>query len=168
MPKAKVKRDYAGALSIQESVDFVGVLATFAQQVKDGIVQSGLNHVGNLVIAEAQKRVPKSSQTGTKRKWSQGYRNRYKKSTPLHTQFILKHQSYRTGKVLAMIVKVRYPQGAHGHLVEFGHRSVLWGRRTGGMVQGKRFMLPAIEAVRSRADNEFKRAVEYAITKAGG
>lgn len=168
MAKAKVKKEYGGSLTIEESINFDGVLANLANQVKIKIQQSGLEAVGKMVIREAEQRAPRSSLTGTKKKWSQSQRQRYGKSKPLHTQFMWKHEKYKNGKVLAMIVKVRYPQGAHGHLVEFGHRSVLWGRRTGAMVEGKRFMLPAVEAVRGRADATFKQAVEVAITMAGG
>ena len=165
---AKHKETFAGAIEIQESVNFEDVLSKLAGQVKISIQQSGLENVGRMVIQEAQQRVPRSSVTGTKKKWSQAYRKKYNKSSPLHTQFITKHKAYKGGKVLAMVVRVRYPQGAHGHLVEFGHKSVLWGRRTGEVIQGKRFMLPAIEAVRSRADEAFKRGVENAIIMAGG
>lgn len=168
MPKAKVKKEYGGSLAIEESINFDGVLANLASQVKIKIQQTGMESVGRMVISEAQKRVPRSSLTGTKKKWSRSQRQRYGKSQPLHTQFMWKHEKYKSGKVLAMIVKVRYPQGAHGHLVEFGHRSVLWGRRTGAVIEGKRFMLPAVEAVRSRANDTFLRAVETAITMAGG
>lgn len=165
---AKHKQQFAGAIEIQESINFDDVLGKLAAQVKISIQQSGLENVGRMVIQEAQQRVPRSSVTGTKKKWSQSYRKRYSRSTPLHTQFITKHKAYRGGKVLAMVVRVKYPQGAHGHLVEFGHKSVLWGRRTGAVIQGKRFMLPAIEAVRERADAAFKRGVEAAIVLAGG
>jgi hypothetical protein len=162
------KERFAGALEIAQDIDMDAMLSKLAGEMKLKGIESGLKHVGQMVIAEAQQRVPRSSQTGTKKKWSRSYRERYKKSTPLHTQFVLKPKEYRGGKVLAVVVRVKYPQGAHGHLVEFGHRSVLWGRRTGGMVQGKRFMLPAIEASRVRADAAFKSGLEAAIVGAGG
>jgi hypothetical protein len=165
---AKKKAEHGGVLEIEESIDFENIALKMAAQVRLNVQQRGLENVGRIVIDEAQKRVPRSSQTGTKKKWSSSYRERYKKSTPLHTQFITKPLSYRGGTVIGMVVKVRYPQGAHGHLVEFGHRSVLWGRRTGNMVQGKRFMLPAIEASKARADNAFRLGVETAIVMAGG
>jgi hypothetical protein len=165
---AKKKKGYGGVLEIEQSIDFEAVASKITGQLRYNVQQKGLENVGRIVIDEAQKRVPKSSQTGTKKKWSRSYRERYRKSTPLHTQFITKPLSYRGGTVIGMVVKVRYPQGAHGHLVEFGHRSVLWGRRTGNMVQGKRFMLPAIEASKTRADNAFRLGVETAIVMAGG
>lgn len=162
------KERFAGGLEIEQDIDMDAMLSRLTGEMKLKGIETGLKHVGQMVIAEAQKRVPRSSETGTKKKWSRSYRQRYRKSTPLHTQFIIKEGKYKNGKILSVVVKVRYPQGAHGHLVEFGHRSVLWGRRTGGMVQGKRFMLPAIEATKTRADAAFKSGLEAAITGAGG
>jgi hypothetical protein len=159
---------FAGGLEIKQDIDMDAMLGKLAGEMKLKGIETGLQHVGQMVIAEAQQRVPRSALTGTKKKWSKSYRQRYRKSTPLHTQFILKPKEYKMGKVLAVVVRVKYPQGAHGHLVEYGHRSVLWGRRTGSMVQGKRFMLPAIEATRSRADAAFKQGLEAAIVGAGG
>lgn len=162
------KRKVGGVVEIHEDVEFDKVLSTLSQEMKLNGIKTGLQSVGQIVIAEAQKRVPKSSETGTKKKWSRSYRQRYRKSTPLHTQFVVKEKEYQAGKVMAIIVKVKYPQGAHAHLVEFGHRSVLWGRRTGNMVQGKRFMLPAIEATKSKAQAAFLTGLEQSIVKAGG
>lgn len=166
MPKKKA--EYGGVLQIEESIDFENVASKMAAQVRFNVQQKGLENVGRIVISEAEKRVPRSSLTGTKKKWSRLYRQKYGNSKPLHTQFMIKPLSYRGGTVIGMVVKVRYPQAAHGHLVEFGHRSVLWKKRTGDMVKGKRFMLPAIEASRSRADNAFRVGVETAIVMAGG
>lgn len=162
------KEKFGGSLEISQDIDMDAMLSRLAGEMKLNGIQSGLKHVGQLVIAEAQKRVPRSALTGTKKKWSASYRQKYRKSTPLHTQFIIKPKEYRGGKVMAVIVRVKYPQGAHGHLVEYGHRSVLWGRQTGGMIQGKRFMLPAVEASRSQADAAFKSGLEAALVGAGG
>jgi hypothetical protein len=162
------KRKVGGVVEIHEDVEFDKILATLAPEMKLTGIKTGLQKVGQIVIAEAQKRVPRSSQTGTKKKWSKSYRQKYRKSTPLHTQFTAKEKEYQAGKVMAVIVKVKYPQGAHAHLVEFGHRSVLWGRRTGGMVQGKRFMLPAIESTKGQVQAAFLSGLENAIIKAGG
>lgn len=165
---AQKRERFAGGVEIKQDIDMDAMLSRLAGEMKLQGIERGLKHVAEMIIAEAQQRVPRSSQTGTKKKWSKSYRQRYRKSTPLHTQFIFKPKSYKAGKVLAVVVKVKYPQGAHGHLVEFGHRSVLWGRRTGAMVAGKRFMLPAIEASRSKADTAFKAGLEAAIVGAGG
>lgn len=40
--------------------------------------------------------------------------------------------------------------GHLGHLIEHGHKKVLWGRRTGGWVEGSPFMRPAWDANKSR------------------
>lgn len=162
------KRKFGGSVEIHEDVEFDKILNTLSQEMKLHGIKSGLENVGQIVISEAQKRVPRSSQTGTKKKWSRSYRQRYRRSSPLHTQFVVKQKEYQGGKVMAVIIKVKYPQGAHAHLVEFGHRSVLWGRRTGSMVQGKRFMLPAIEATKSQAQAAFLTGLEQSIVKAGG
>jgi hypothetical protein len=164
-----VKREkFGGSVEIVQDVDMDALLSRMAAEVKISGIQSGLKSVGQMVISEAQKRVPRSSVTGSKKKWSRSYRQKYGKSQPLHTQFIVKPKEYRGGKVQAVIVRVKYPQGAHGHLVEFGHRSVLWGRRTGAIVQGKQFMRPAVDAVRAQSDAAFKSGLEAAIVAAGG
>ena len=58
-----------------------------------------------------------------------------------------KVKTYNKGGTIVAIVGPSYPSGAHGHLVEFGHRVVTHdGVDTGETVLGEEFMLPAAMA----------------------
>lgn len=47
-------------------------------------------------------------------------------------------------------------KGHHGHLIEFGHKKVLWGKRTNERVKGYPFMRPAWESTKGVILNQFK------------
>lgn len=76
----------------------------------------------------------------------------------LEDTIIKKVKSYDGGKVIVAMVGPSYPDGAHGHLVEDGHRIVTHdGTDTGATVEGKEFMLPAALTTEK---NQTKRLIE--------
>lgn|SRR5690606_6075739 len=54
--------------------------------------------------------------------------------------------------IIATTVGAKWPEGAHAHLVEYGHRMVTHDKREVGTVPAYPFFRPAIEATRSRVN----------------
>lgn len=60
-----------------------------------------------------------------------------------------------------------YPQGAHGHLVEFGHQEVLYGVRTGRRVPPHPFLRPAFDETKHAQRAAMEAAVARTISELG-
>lgn len=56
-------------------------------------------------------------------------------------------REYRRGKTLVAVIGPTWPQGAHGHLVEFGHRVVSHGKDTGKVARPNPFLVPSAQDV---------------------
>lgn len=68
----------------------------------------------------------------------------------LRRSMFQKIKTYRhTGKVIS-VIGPRWPEGAHAHLVEFGHRMVTADGRTVGRVRPHPFLRPAFHSSRSQ------------------
>lgn len=100
---------------------------------------------------------------------------------------------YKGGVVIAGVVGPEYPAGAHGHLVEHGHRIAVrgtgtlmpkpWSKRksppkskigrsgqgvVGGMVKPRPFMAPAVADVAPQIETDIVSALSNAANKASG
>jgi hypothetical protein len=97
---------------------------------------------------------------------SKGYTLRYRKKAGKKRLFSTISTVVRTyDKAMVLVVGPQYPAGAHGHLLEFGHRIVARGkgksssgtgrrkstRDTGGMAKAFPFMRPAAEDAKGKA-----------------
>jgi hypothetical protein len=69
------------------------------------------------------------------------------------------------GDVVVGVVGPEYPAGAHGHLVEHGHKEVLWGVRTGDFVEGAPFMEPAVDSTLEEQKAAVERRIKAGIEK---
>lgn len=67
---------------------------------------------------------------------------------------------------LAIIGPV-YPAGAHGHLVEYGHAEVLWGKATGRRVAPKPFLRPAFDTTKDEQHATMERVVARNMRELG-
>lgn len=104
---------------------------------RDIYLTKGLRKVGTLIKNEAKKRCPKGGpRTG-------------KKAGKKHLRDTIRSEVRDYGRVKVLVVGPEYPAGAHGHLVEFGHREFLFGRETGRRVPPKPFMRPAVDLTKS-------------------
>lgn len=75
---------------------------------------------------------------------------------PLKDTIAVKVMQYQSDKVIVALVGPRRPDGAHGHLVEDGHRVRKRGKKgegpgdfTGARVAGKEFLAPAADQTES-------------------
>jgi len=58
------------------------------------------------------------------------------------------------------VVGPLYPAGAHGHLVEYGHDKILWGRRTSDRVPPHPFLRPAFDESKQSIFAAMKKSLE--------
>ena len=72
--------------------------------------------------------------------------------------------------LIATKIAFRYPFGNHAHLVEFGHKKVLWGKRTAEHVPAYPFFRPAIReanaAIVSAMSSKIKSRLPAAVARA--
>ena len=76
------------------------------------------------------------------------------------------YRQYGPNKGLA-VVGPSYPAGAHGHLVELGHKASGW-NENGPAVPGKYFMLRAYEMCKDRIDRTVVTTLAHEIKAKGG
>ena len=70
----------------------------------------------------------------------------------------------RAGNI-ATAVGPTWPEGAHAHLLEFGHKLIAWGRETGKRVAPRPFMRPAMEASRGQIKAAQELRIHEGLTK---
>ena len=107
------------------------ILGAMPIDVREKVLKSALRKAARVVIKEAKRLVP------------QGDPKHNPGNVSLKDTLKTVRRKYKTAD--AEIVGPEYPQGAHGHLVEFGHEKVLWGLRTGERVKPKPFLRPAAD-----------------------
>lgn len=85
---------------------------------------------------------------------------------PLYTTIRVAIRRY--GDVVFGIMGAKYPEGAHQHLVEFGHQKYLWGKETTATVPGKEFLAPAVDQTEAVGRRNMVAKLKEIIVKAGG
>ena len=103
--------------------------------------------------------------------------NQYRKNLPRTNENKTKHladlvkvrvvEYEATGRTVA-VAGTEWAGGQHAHLVEEGHDMWLWGRETTAKVEGKHYMLKAIEQTKPQAEAAFEKRLALEIKKVGG
>lgn len=122
-------------ISIPEETD--KLLGQIPINLRRRSLKKALRKAGQVVAREARRLAPRPGYPGDK-----------PGKKPLKNTIRVKVSDF--GEVQAAFVGPSYPEGAHGHLVEFGHEEVLWGKRTGGFVREKPFMRPAADSTEAQ------------------
>lgn len=121
---------------------------------KIGAIEKGLRAASKPVIGMAKMLCPQGGpRTGDK-------------AGKKHLRDTIGFVYRRYAKVEMGIVGTLYPAGAHGHLVEYGHQEVLFGKPTGRRVPPKPFMRPAVDQTRGAQVGAFNDAVSKAVGEA--
>lgn len=121
--------------------------------VREKYLKQGLRKAGAVVRNEARKRCPKGGpRTGDK----EGKK---------HLADTIRSEQRDYGEKLVQVIGPEYPAGAHGHLVEFGHEEVLFGRATGRRVPPHPFMRPAADTTKDQQLDALNDAVRAGIEK---
>lgn len=145
-------------------------------------IRQGVANGGRVLIKEMKKRAPRgksaslhSLKTATARyanAANRGALNKKGNVKQLHKSITQRPSSNwpsaaeqaRKG-VIATAVGPSYPEGAHAHLLEFGHKLIAWGRETGQTVRPYPFMRPALEASRSAVLSAQESKLREGITR---
>jgi len=138
-------------------------------------IRSAANKAGRVVIKEQRKRVPRSKRTGSTRLQSQQTSSRLSSRKDLFKAIEQRPSSkwdskaaLARGGIIGTAVGPRWPEGAVTHLIEFGHRLIAWGHRTGSRVKRQPFMRPAQRASRPRISSVFKTTLLAGLKKEAG
>jgi hypothetical protein len=174
----------ANKMQIEASVAEAFPLEDYLQRldimVRHQAIPTALRAASRIVVADAKKRVPRSSKTGTAKKKSKSQQQADARRRPLADSLATKIVSKRDGELTIAISgqkllphemgKRKKSETAHSHLLEFGHRGVFWGRSnwqfgTKQEIGGFRYRLRA-DGTR-RSDERAIRSVRVA-TQVGG
>jgi hypothetical protein len=133
------------------------LLAKIDVAVRGKTVDKGLRKIGNQVKSQTKSILPKPGYPGDK----PGLK-------PLRETLKVKVVNYRDGAVKVMVVGYTYSRtkgegGNHGHLLEGGHKKVLWGRRTDEMVQPYEYMIQVVETNKAQHQVNFVATVAQAV-----
>ena len=134
------------------------------------IYEGGLKDVGKLLKKRVEQQTPRSTATGTRRKWSNKTRASRASVKPLADSIgfkVIKPKDNRTSSVL---VGPKRPDGNIANLVSPGKKKtrevVLWGRRTGRQVQKDNdFVRRAVDESRSQIGRVFAKGTIRAVRK---
>lgn len=150
--------------SVQEFGDTAGLLTQMDVLLRGKALTDSLKKAGKPVVAKAKAMVTRSSKTGTTEKLSAASKaKRGHPAKPLADTITMVARDY--GETKLLVVGPSYPAGAHGHLIEFGHDGVFWGR-PGTRVPPKPFLRPAAESTKSEQTAAFVGELQRHIEQA--
>lgn len=144
------------------------------------VIEDSLEEVlEKLPLAAREKEVQRALRAGAKLAKDRaaqlapvpGYKGDKPGKTPLRDTMTIATRSYQGGGVQFVGVGPRWPDGAHGHLVEFGHEIVTKKPnqvRTGARVPGKEFVAPAIDQTIDQQTQKIDASLLRAIKRHGG
>ena len=129
-------------MQIESSVSENFPVEEYLQQmdwlVRHTAIPKAITAAARVVVADAKKRIPRSSKTGTAKKKSKSQQEADKRRRPLADSIGTKVVSKRDGELVIGITgqkllpeqigKDKKAVVAHSHLLEFGHRGVFWKR----------------------------------------
>lgn len=148
MPSARIKV----SISAEGWADASALMEKLPIAVRGKELQSAMRKGLGLVRTRARQLVPKPGYPGDK----PGLK-------PLRDTIGVVMRKYKGGAIIAGVVGPEYPAGAHGHLVEHGHRT-----KTGGRVPGYPFAEPAYQDVKPKIEPLIMQSIQLAIAKHGG
>lgn len=116
-------------MTANASLDISKLLDKLDATMKTKHMAAALAEAAKIVVADAVRRVPRSSETGTRDGNSKAYKQKHgDPPKPLWKTIGFVGRSYKQGYFQFAAVGAERPAGSHGHLVEHGHKMVLWGR----------------------------------------
>ena len=119
--------------------------------------KKALRAAGRVVAQRAKSLCPRSAMTGTAAHWSRAVAGARASVKPLAETIGVVVREYE--HTFVAVVGPQLPAGALGHLVEYGHAEVLWGRATGRRVAPRPFLRPAADETRGEQDAAMVQAL---------
>lgn len=121
---------------IKETGNVDKTLAKIQVQLRGKTLTKAVRAAGQVVAKEAARLAPEP-----------GYAGDVPGKTPLRKTIKTVVRQYKNG-IVSFTGPIR-PDGAHGHLVEYGHRLVAWGVPTNKDVPPHPFLRPAADSTQS-------------------
>ena len=156
----------SASVTITETGDMNAILEQLPVMLQRGAVDKALRAAGKVVAKRAKELCPRSSKTGTREGWSKQTAGSRTGTKPLAETIGVVVRKYDT--VSVAVVGPQHPAGALGHLVEYGHRMVVYGHDTGRRVQPKPFMRPAADETKGEQEAAMLRVLKAELEKAKG
>ena len=132
--KTKVVAGSRGAKGVRVGVSDTGiteeVLTQFPILLRRKVLSEAVKAAGRVVRDGARRELSatRSRTTGTRRLWSEKIKQRRAGNKDLYQSIKIKYKDYERSRVAVCFVGPSWPDGAHGHLIEFGGYHPLWGR----------------------------------------
>ena len=151
-----------------------GVVTTEQGSLNDFLTQLPIR-LRQKVLRQAVRRGARPVRTRARQLVPVGDTSHNPDSPPLKATISVKVKSYQNDQVAVALVGPRYPQGAHGHLIEGGHDVVVSvGERKGqaplagtARVEGKEFMAPASDQTKDLQQQAIVEHLRRAIKEFG-
>lgn len=128
------------------------LLAGLPIELRGNALTKAVRAAGNVVAKEARRLAPKP-----------GYAGDDASKEPLNKTIKVKVRRYNNA-IVGFVGPTR-PNGAHGHLVEYGHAKVLWGKRTDGFVKAKPFLRPAADTTEAEQQRKIVDTLKAELKK---
>lgn len=141
-------------VEIRESVNMDDLLKRLPVEVRTKAIPSSLRASLRPAANRAKQLAPR------------GDKAHNPSAPPLYTTIKVVIREY--GETIMGIMGASWPQGAHAHLVERGHKLVAWGHPTRAFVPGKEFMAPAVDSTQTEQRRKMIQKLVDMIKKAGG
>ena len=156
----------SASVTITETGDMNAILEQLPIMLQRGAVDKALRAAGKVVAKRAKELCPRSSQTGTREGWSKQTAGSRTGAKPLAETIGEVVRKYDT--VSVAIVGPQYPAGALGHLVEYGHKLVVYGHPTGRRVPPRPFMRPAVDETKGEQEAAMLGVLKAELDKVKG
>ena len=156
------------SVTITETIDMNKILVQLPLMLQRGALDKALRAAGKVVQRRARELCPRSSHTDSRELWSKKTAADRSNAKPLAETIGVVVRKYDTTSVA--VVGPQYPAGSLGHLVEFGHNAILWGRvsKKYRRVPPKPFLRPAADETRGAQDAAMLSVLKSELAKAGG
>lgn len=172
MPKQPMRGWGRTELRFEGEKQLQAKLSTLSDQMQRKVARAVVRAQGLVLKKAIKRRAPtrkrKESYIAKTKKGFMGMAWR-RRSVGLRSSISMRNWSVPKKGIIAQIVGPRWPDGAHGHLVEFGHEMVTRSGRKVGHVRAHPFMRPAIAAskslMRSKGIGEAKRQMRKIVHK---
>jgi len=156
----------AATVTITHTGDMNKILEQLPVMLQRGALDKALRAAGKVVQKRARELCPRSSHTGSRERWSKETAADRSNVKPLADTIGVVVRKYDA--VSVAVVGPQYPAGALGHLVEYGHRLVAYGRDTGRRVQPKPFMRPAADETKGEQEAAMLTVLKAELDKVKG
>ncbi len=151
---------------INETGDFEALMVQLDVAVRSKYAKAAVRKAGTVVARDVRKRVPQSRKTGTASKQSNKTKRKRAGGTELKKTIKVVVREYE-GATLA-VVGSTWPEGAHMHLIDQGHKLVAWGRETGARIPGKKIFAAAVDTTIHEQQRVAIQTLKDGIAAEGG